>query len=79
MGSEFLDNVKGKAIIDFGCGDGTEAIEMAQNGAKRVVGVDIREDLLQTARRRALAAQVERQCEFTTKTEELADVIVSID
>jgi len=31
---------------------------MAQRGAKRVIGIDIREDLLQTARQKALTAGV---------------------
>jgi SAM-dependent methyltransferase len=79
LGSDFFTHIKDKIVIDFGCGEGAEAIEMAQNGARHVIGLDIREDLLQTARRRAFAAQVVRQCDFTTRTEELADVIVSID
>ena len=58
FGDEFFSKIPGKTIIDFGCGEGVEAVEMAQRGAKRVIGIDIREDLLQTARQKALTAGV---------------------
>src|SRR5438477_269243 len=38
LGEDFLKKIKGKAVIDFGCGEGAEAVEMAQNGAMRVFG-----------------------------------------
>src|SRR5208283_4470664 len=79
LGAEFLKNIPGKTVIDFGCGDGVEAVEMALRGAKQVIGIDIREDALQRAKQKALAAGVENSCQFTTSTEELAEVIVSID
>jgi 2-polyprenyl-3-methyl-5-hydroxy-6-metoxy-1,4-benzoquinol methylase len=56
FGDEYLSRILGKTIIDFGCGEGVEAVEMAQKGAKRVIGMDIREDMLQTARQKALTA-----------------------
>jgi SAM-dependent methyltransferase len=79
LGNEFLRNIAGKTIIDFGCGHGTEAIEMARRGGKLVIGIDIREDVLHTARQNALAAGVQDSCFFTSSTNEVADIIVSID
>src|SRR6266478_2360481 len=79
LGREFLSRISGKTVIDFGCGEGSEAIEMARKGAKRVVGIDIREDVLQTARQNAMAAGLSETCEFTSSTNEVADTIVSID
>ncbi len=79
LGDEFLSKIPAKTIIDFGCGEGFEAVEMVQLGAKRVIGIDIREDLLQTARRKALTAGVQDRCIFATATKELADIVVSID
>ncbi len=55
LGQDFLQRIKGKTVIDFGCGEGAEAIEIAQNGATRVFGVDIREHLLEVARQSAIA------------------------
>ena len=79
MGDEFFPRIAGKVVIDFGCGEGADAVEMARNGAKRVIGIDIREDVLQTARRKALDAGVEDACFFAHSTSELADVVVSLD
>ncbi|MDX1701274.1 MAG: class I SAM-dependent methyltransferase, partial [Melioribacteraceae bacterium] len=43
---EEIPDVKGKNVLDIGCGWGTLAIELAQPGAKRVVGVDIKCELI---------------------------------
>ena len=79
MGDDFFSKIAGKVIVDFGCGEGAEAIEMALKGAKRVIGIDIREDVLQVARQKALDAGVKDTCVFATSTNELADVVVSVD
>lgn len=79
LGREFIGRLVGKTVIDFGCGEGDEAIEMARKGVRQVIGIDIREDALQKARAKALAAGLEKQCCFTTSTNTRADAIVSID
>jgi SAM-dependent methyltransferase len=79
LGDKFLTGLSGKTIVDFGCGEGVEAVEVAQRGAKRVIGIDIRENVLQTARQRALAAGVQNTCLFAPSTNDLADVVFSID
>ena len=52
---------------------------MARKGAKRVIGIDIREDVLQAARQRAVSAGVQNTCLFVSSTKELADIVVSLD
>jgi SAM-dependent methyltransferase len=79
LGEGFFDTIKGKVVIDFGCGDGTQVVEMAQKGARRVLGIDIRDGLLEAARQNAVAAGVQETCHFTSSAEERADVVVSID
>lgn len=79
MGEDFFSRIEGKTEIDFGCGEGRDAVEMAQNGAGKVIGLDIREDVLRVARERAACAGVERACAFVTSTDELADAIISLD
>jgi len=79
MGDEFFTTIAGKVVLDFGCGEGAEAIEMAQRGARHVIGIDIREDVLQVAKKRALDARVQDICVFATSTKELADLVVSVD
>jgi SAM-dependent methyltransferase len=77
MGDEFFTKIAGKVVIDFGCGEGAEAVEMAGRGAKQVIGIDIREDLLQAARQRAVSTGVQNSCHFVSSTKELADIVVS--
>ncbi len=79
MGDEFFTKIAGKVVIDFGCGEGAEAVEMAGGGAKQVIGIDIREDLLQAARQRAVSTGVQNSCHFVSSTKELADIVVSLD
>ncbi len=79
LGEDLLARAAGKVVIDFGCGDGSDAIELARRGASRVIGIDIQEHLLAAAKQKAAAAGVEDRCEFGTSTMERADLIVSID
>ncbi len=79
LGPAILDRLRHRTVVDFGCGDGDEAIQFARAGASKVIGVDIREECLERARRAAAAAGVAHLCEFTTAAPGHADVIVSID
>jgi SAM-dependent methyltransferase len=79
MGDDFFTRIAGKVVIDFGCGEGCDAVEMARRGARRVIGVDIREDVLGAARHKARSAGVQARCSFVSSTQELADIVVSVD
>jgi len=79
FGDKLFEQVKGKVVIDFGCGEGHEAIELAQNGARRVIGIDIRESTLERARANAAMAGVKGFCHFDRATNEAADVVISVD
>ncbi len=48
---KLLPDVKGKRILDLGCGFGEHCIEYVNAGAERVVGVDISEKMLEVARK----------------------------
>jgi SAM-dependent methyltransferase len=74
-----LDDVRGKTIIDFGCGHGDEAIELARRGAARVIGLDCDLDYLAVARYAAKVAGVSENIEFTAETRTRADIILSLD
>jgi 2-polyprenyl-3-methyl-5-hydroxy-6-metoxy-1,4-benzoquinol methylase len=79
FGDGFFDEIQGKTIIDFGCGTGGEAVEMAQRGALRVIGVDIRDAWLERARQHAADLGVGDRCAFMTAPDQPADIVVSLD
>lgn len=79
LGEALMHRVQGKVVIDFGCGDGMEAIEFAKEGAAKVIGIDIRESALNRARQNAYKANVGPLCEFCQGTDVIADVIISLD
>jgi 2-polyprenyl-3-methyl-5-hydroxy-6-metoxy-1,4-benzoquinol methylase len=79
LGERVWDEIAGKTVIDFGCGIGTEAVEMAERGANKVIGLDMQEHLLEAAREHAQRTGVSDRCEFATHTDERADVITSLD
>ena len=79
LGEKLFDQLRRKVVIDFGCGEGDDAIALAKNQALRVIGIDIRESVLERARMKARQKGVEKICQFCTNTREQADAIVSID
>ncbi len=79
LGPQIWDEVTDKVVIDFGCGEGSEVIEIAQHGARKVIGLDIQEDLLEIGRERAAQQGLSEKCTFEIKTGEKADLITAID
>ena len=79
FGDQIWASIKGRTVLDFGCGSGTEVIEMANQGASRVIGVDCREKVLDQGRQKAVESGVSEICEFTSHCEEPVDVAFSID
>jgi ubiquinone biosynthesis O-methyltransferase len=49
---DLIGDVRGKTVLDVGCGDGDLAIELSKRGA-RVSGIDVSESMIETARARA--------------------------
>jgi len=79
FGPHLWQELAGKVVIDFGCGAGQEAIEIAQHGARRVIGIDIRESVLRVARRAADDSAVADRCLFASRSDVRADAILTID
>jgi len=78
LGKEVWDEIRGRTVIDFGCGRGSEAIELAQHGARNVQGVDILDRWLVIARQQAAKADCPNVT-FSKASSAPADVIISID
>jgi SAM-dependent methyltransferase len=77
-GEAIYGRLAGKKVLDFGCGFGGEAIDLARRGIA-VTGLDIRPAVLDRAREAALAAGVGDRVRFVTQTRERFDVILSLD
>jgi SAM-dependent methyltransferase len=79
LGPEFLPGVRGLHVVDFGCGNGLEVIELAKAGAARVTGVDIG-DVLVTARKNIESAGLADRCAITSNAAGIeADAVLSLD
>ena len=80
LGDELVETlIRCPAVIDFGCGGGEHAIELAGLGCPRVMGLDIQENLLEEARAEASRRGVSDRCQFSTTPQEPSDAIVSLD
>lgn len=79
LGEQIFKEIVDRTVIDFGCGIGGEALFLAEAGAKKVIGLDIREKLLEIGRKKAAERNLSGRCEFTQKTQERADIIISLD
>lgn len=70
-------------VLDVGCGPGIYSIELARRGAKRVLGVDVAQRMVELARDRARRSGVADRCEFVVARftslplEERFDVVVA--
>ncbi len=76
---DFTGHIQGKAIIDFGCGEGYQAVAFARAGAARVIGIEIHESLLEAGWKRVAGLGLEKMIQIgrTIPAGVKADVIVS--
>ncbi|MEE9412775.1 MAG: methyltransferase domain-containing protein [Methylococcales bacterium] len=79
FGDTFFKDIEGKTVIDFGCGSGNQSIEIAQQGAAKVIGVDIQKHRLEIGKQTAKQLGINDRCVFTTITHELGDIVISKD
>ena len=55
---------RGKTVLDFGCGDGKYSIFLAEQGAEKVVGIDLSDISVDNCRREAAAKGLADRVEF---------------
>ena len=79
-----LGDVRGRRVLDFGCGSGENTLLLARRGA-RPVGVDISESLIRLARRRLAVNGLGGSAEFVVASahelplaSESVDVVLGI-
>jgi ubiquinone/menaquinone biosynthesis C-methylase UbiE len=61
---ETLEPLRGRSLLDAGCGGGRYAIPAAKAGASHVLGLDFSEPMLELGRRKAAAEGVGDVCRF---------------
>ncbi|MEL6930511.1 MAG: class I SAM-dependent methyltransferase [Cyanobacteria bacterium J06600_6] len=59
-----LDSSKGAKVIEYGCGTGSYAFDLAQQGAELVTGIDISSVAIEKARTVAIERGVEQNTSF---------------
>jgi 2-polyprenyl-3-methyl-5-hydroxy-6-metoxy-1,4-benzoquinol methylase len=60
---KLLGNLRGKQVLDVGCGEGSNSVLMAKYGA-RITGVDISPGFIEVCKQRAQLEGVESQTQF---------------
>ena len=73
---DFEARVRGKRVLDYGCGDGFQSIAIANLGADYALGVDINENRLAHARRLANGLE---NVGFSRKIDGEFDIVVSLN
>ena len=79
FGENIFAELQDKLVLDFGCGEGNNALELAENGCRRVIGLDLQERFLERGRAEAIRRGLADRVRFVQKTEEKVDVILSTD
>jgi SAM-dependent methyltransferase len=79
----FLNRIKGKNILDFGCGRGRQCVALASHGAERVVGCDINLLFLEEGEALANEASVSDKIDFVSGLEHIPsgtfDIVLSLN
>ena len=57
-------DLKGKYVLDYGCGTGILSVVAAKEGAEKVIGIDIQTEAIENSIEHAVLNQVSTQCEF---------------
>ena len=63
---ETCGDVRGKTVLDIGCGSGRYSIEFAKRGATQVVGIDFASNMVKLAQEYARVHDLTDQCQFMT-------------
>lgn len=81
VSSKFIGNVRGKNVLDFGCGTGRYSLPLAKKGAN-VTAVDFNNAMLKIAKQKAKKAKVKikfKEADITKYTsDEKFDLIISM-
>ena len=79
---ELVGDVRGKSVLEIGCGDGDLAVVLANEGA-HVTAIDASESMIRAARQRAVACEADAQFSVATAQklpfrDEQFDIVVAV-
>ncbi|MDD4493096.1 MAG: class I SAM-dependent methyltransferase [Eubacteriales bacterium] len=57
--SEFAPDLQNKTVLDLGCGYGHNCVDFIRRGAKKVIGIDISQKMLDVARKESCDSKIE--------------------
>jgi len=75
---DFLSEIRGGDVLDYGCGDGFQSVALARSGASSVLGVEIDENRLGHARALAKRENAEAVT-FALKIDGKFDAVISLN
>jgi SAM-dependent methyltransferase len=78
MVPDFPARVRGKSVLDYGCGPGWQAVAMQLAGADRVHGVDINDEWLESGRALAASAGAARVTFGKEADSDRYDVVIGL-
>ncbi|MEO8520035.1 MAG: methyltransferase domain-containing protein [Acidobacteriota bacterium] len=79
FGPAIWNEFQNKDVLDFGSGRGGEAVQIAERGARRVVGLELYKKWITSGTELAACRGVAGKCFFGREWAEPVDVIISID
>lgn len=82
FGARVGDEVRGKVVVDFGCGRGHEIVELAERGAARVIGIEVNPRWIDKATRHIAQHGFSDRCVVIAASIDAgaaADVIICLD
>lgn len=74
---DFMEQICGKEILDFGCGSGYQSFAMADAGARRVTGIDIDLSSIQWPEQGYDRSKVVFKCGVTEEDKGRYDIVIS--
>ena len=82
FGPRIWNDVRDKVVVDFGCGEAHEVVELAEHGARHVIGVENYPPWFSTATDRVRSSGLGDRCTIVEEWGDapaVADVIVCLD
>src|SRR5215467_7603424 len=82
FGRQIWSEIRDKVVVDFGCGEGHQVIELAERGARYVVGLETNWLWSVSAAERVAAAGLAARCVISERwrpQDPPADVVISLD